>query len=250
MYDANRHLLYSLRMTTVIPAISVQGLVLAFLPAVIVIAIMFRWRSGARTAAYASVRMLIQLLLVGYVLIYIFESDQWPIITAVLVLMLTVSSWIATRTLSTRSVRAYLHALSAIAIGGISTLGLVTQFVISIEPWFSPRYVVPLAGMIFAGSMNAVSLAAERFEAERRRGSSYPDARRTALQAAMIPIINSLFAVGLVALPGMMTGQILSGVSPLIAAQYQIVVMTMLFGATGLSAAAYLMFQRNTEPSQ
>ena len=92
--------------------------------------------------------------------------------------------------------------------------------------------------------MNAVSLAAERFQAESNRGVDYEEARRTALQAALIPMINSLFAVGLVALPGMMTGQILSGVSPLIAAEYQIVVMTMLFGATGISAAIYLYLQR------
>ena len=74
--------------------------------------------------------------------------------------------------------------------------------------------------------------------------SSYREARRTALQTALIPIINSLFAVGLVALPGMMTGQILSGVSPVVAAKYQIVVMTMLFGTAGISASAYLVFQR------
>ena len=97
--------------------------------------------------------------------------------------------------------------------------------------------------MIFASSMNAVSLAAERFEAETGRDVAYRDARRTAYQAALIPIINSLFAVGLVALPGMMTGQILSGVSPLVAAKYQIVVMTMLFGAAGISAAIYLRMQ-------
>ena len=89
--------------------------------------------------------------------------------------------------------------------------------------------------------MNAVSLAAERLQSEFDRGSPYEDARRTALQAALIPIINSLFAVGLVSLPGMMTGQILSGISPLVAAKYQIVVMTMLFGASGISAALYLM---------
>jgi len=231
-------------MNSMIPAISIQGLVLAFLPAAIVIAIMLRWRSVARTAIYASVRMLVQLLLVGYVLIYIFESDQWPLIATVLIMMLTVSSWIAIRTLDHRSVLAYFQALAAITIGGVLTLGLVTQFVINVEPWFSPRYVVPLAGMIFAGSMNAVSLAAERFQAESNRGVEYEQARRTALQAALIPIINSLFAVGLVALPGMMTGQILSGVSPLIAAEYQIVVMTMLFGSTGISAAIYLYLQR------
>lgn len=205
---------------------------------------MVRWRSTAGTAIYATARMLIQLLLIGYVLIYIFETDRWALIAAVLLVMLLVSSWIATRTLQARDLRAYLQALAAIATGGILTLALVTQLVIGVDPWFSPRYLVPLAGMIFAGSMNAVSLAADRFEAERGRDISYEEARRTALQTALIPVINSLFAVGLVALPGMMTGQILSGVSPLVAAQYQIVVMTMLFGSAGISAACYLYLQR------
>lgn len=68
----------------------------------------------------------------------------------------------------------------------------------------------------------------------------YDQARRIALNAALIPITNSLFAVGLVSLPGMMTGQILSGVSPLIAARYQIMVMCMIFGAAGISAAIFL----------
>ena len=64
------------------------------------------------------------------------------------------------------------------------------------------------------------------------------------MQAALIPMTNSLFAVWLVALPGMMTGQILSGVSPVIAAKYQIVVMLMLFGVTGLSAAIFISLER------
>jgi putative ABC transport system permease protein len=232
-------------MNTVIPEITIQGLFLAFVPSAIAIGIMLHWRSIAGTAIYATARMLVQLLLIGYVLIYIFETDRWQLIAAVLVIMLTVSSWIAIRPLDHRNMRAYVHALGAITIGGVLTLGFVTQFVISVDPWFSPRYIVPLAGMIFAGSMNAVSLAAERFQAESSRGVSYLEARRIALQAALIPIINSLFAVGVVALPGMMTGQILSGVSPVIAAKYQIVVMTMLFGATGISAASYLSLQRN-----
>ena len=231
-------------MDTAILEISWQGLLIAFVPTAVVIGIMVAWRSIVGTALYASARMLVQLLLIGYVLIYIFETDSWLVIAGVLVVMLTVSSWIATRTLQERTRADYLKALAAITLGGVSTLALVTQFVIGVEPWFSPRYVVPLAGMIFAGSMNAVSLAADRYEAEMARDSSYMEARRTALQTALIPIINSLFAVGLVALPGMMTGQILSGVSPLVAAKYQIVVMTMLFGASGISAAAYLVLQR------
>ena len=94
--------------------------------------------------------------------------------------------------------------------------------------------------MIFANAMNAVSLAAERFAAERSDGTDYATARNAAFQTALIPLINSLLAVGLVSLPGMMTGQILSGVSPLLASRYQIVVMCMIFGSSGISAACYL----------
>ena len=123
-------------------------------------------------------------------------------------------------------------------------LALVTQVVIDIEPWFLPRYMVPLAGMVFSGAMNAVSLAAERLESELARSVEFTEARATALNAALIPMINSLFAVGLVSLPGMMTGQILSGVSPVVAAKYQIVVMCMFFSAAGMSSTIYLALAR------
>ena len=119
--------------------------------------------------------------------------------------------------------------------------------VLRVDPWFRPDVVIPLGGMIFSLSMNCISLAAERFEMEVEAGRSFREARPAALNAALIPHINSLFAVGVVALPGMMTGQILSGVSPLVAAQYQIVVMTMLFGASGISAACYLSLQRGRD---
>ncbi len=228
-------------MDPAVTTISLNGLILAFLPAVIVIAILYRWAAEARTAIYATLRMLVQLLLIGYVLVYIFDADQPGIIISVLIIMLVVASWISIRPIQSKQPHLYLNALVAISVGGVPTLALVSQAVIDVQPWFNPRYVVPLAGMIFAGAMNTVSLAAERFQAEIDRRTSYVEARRTALQASLIPMINSLFAVGLVSLPGMMTGQILSGVSPLIAAKYQIVVMTMLFGASGISAAVYLV---------
>jgi len=230
-------------MNTTVQAITWQGLVLAFVPAAAVIGIMFRWSAGAKSGIYATLRMLIQLLLIGYVLVYIFSADQPGIIIAVLAIMLLAASWIAIRPVQKKNARVYGNALAAISVGGLLTLVLVSQFVISVEPWFSPRYVVPLAGMIFAGAMNTVSLAAERMQAEVERETSIHEARRIALQASLIPIINSLLAVGLVALPGMMTGQILSGVSPMVAAKYQIVVMSMLFGVSGISASMYLVLQ-------
>ncbi len=223
--------------------ISYQGLALAMLPTVAVLALMVYWSADAKNATYASLRMLAQLLLIGYVLVYIFETDQPAVIIAVLVFMICVSSWIAIRHIEQDRMQALRNSLLSIAIPGAAVLALVSQLVIGIEPWFSPRYLVPLAGMIFAGAMTAVSLAAERFQSEIDHGTERLEARHVAFRAALIPMINSLFAVGLVSLPGMMTGQILSGVSPLVAAKYQIVVMSMLFGVSGLSAAIFLVLQ-------
>ncbi|WP_447969623.1 ABC transporter permease [Nitrospira sp. M1] len=231
-------------MNTSIHAVSFSGLLWAFVPAVIVIGILYRWTVDGQTAVYAVTRMLIQLLLIGYVLTYIFESEQAWVIACVLIVMLGAASWIALRPVKNKQPYLYRNALGAIAIGGVSTLALVSQMVLELQPWFFPRYVVPLAGMIFASSMNTVSLAAERFEAECEKACSYVEARNAALHSSLIPVINSLLAVGLVSLPGMMTGQILSGVSPLVATKYQIMVMCMIFGSSGISAALYLMFAK------
>ncbi len=160
--------------------------------------------------------------------------------------MLTSSSWIALRTVKIPKKEIYFQSLLAILIGGGSVLFLITQAVVNLEPWFLPSYMIPLAGMIFANSMNSISLAAERFFSETDRGLSYDQARIVALRASLIPITNSLFAVGLVSLPGMMTGQILSGISPFIAARYQIMVMCMMFGSAGISSAIFLTLLKST----
>lgn len=231
-------------MNASVQAISISSLAWVFIPVVIVIAVLMRWTSAARTAVYAVARMLIQLLLIGYVLVFIFEAKEAWVIALVLTVMLLAASVIAIRPIRSKGPAVLRNAFIAIFIGGVLTLALVTQVVIDIEPWFLPRYMVPLAGMVFASSMNAVSLAAERLESELGRSVQFSEARATALNTCLIPLINSLFAVGLVSLPGMMTGQILSGVSPLIAAKYQIVVMCMLFGASGMSASIYLSLAR------
>ncbi len=231
-------------MNSAVEAIKWQGLALAFVPTIIVLVIMWRWAAGIGTGIYATIRMLVQLLLIGYVLVFIFETGEPSVVLAVLGMMLLIASWISIRPLAHKSRRLYRNALVSISVSGVLTLALVSQAVIGIDPWFSPRYLIPLAGMIFAGGMNTISLAGERAWAEAGRGVSYLEVRRIALQAALIPMINSLFAVGLVSLPGMMTGQILSGVSPLVAAKYQIVVMSMLFGVSGISAAVFLHLER------
>ena len=217
------------------------NLLLVFIPVLVVIALLHAWSLEWKSAAYAIIRMLVQLLLIGYFLVYIFKSDDAIFIVGLLSIMVFISSWIALRTIKHKRMKIYQFSFFAILIGGGITLILVSQFVLNLNPWFTPRYLIPLAGMIFASSMNGVSLAAERLQAEMDRNVEYLKAREIALKAALIPITNSLFAVGLVSLPGMMTGQILTGIHPLIAARYQIMVMCMIFSSIGLSSALFLV---------
>ena len=223
-----------------IQVIPVINLALAFIPVIAVIVIHYIWSQGYKSSIYAVSRMLVQLLLIGYFLSYIFNSNSGLIVLTVVAVMIIIASWISLRTIRNKQLLLYPKALISLVIGGGITLVLVTQFVLNLTPWYLPSYFIPLAGMIFANAMNSVSLAADRLEAEINRNIEYEQARNIAFRASLIPITNSLFAVGLVAIPGMMTGQILSGISPLIAARYQIMVMCMVFSAAGISSACFL----------
>jgi putative ABC transport system permease protein len=224
--------------------ISLSRLTLAFVPVAIVVALMWHWSQGYGRALYAIARMLLQLTLIGYVLIYLFETDSGLLIAAVLGVMVIAASWIALNTVDIAKAPLFGAAFVAVLLGGGSTLVLITQGVLGLDPWYQPSYLIPLAGMIFSASMTNISLALERLHAELDNGVMYQRARDIAFRASMIPVINSFFAVGLISLPGMMTGQILSGVSPLVAARYQIMVMCMIFGAAGLSTICFLLLVR------
>ena len=227
-------------MENAVITLTLPQLALALVPVAITLLILFKWSLGTGTAMYALGRMLLQLLLIGYVLAWIFGAGNGWLIMLVLGVMLLAASWIALGTVREQRWLLLGMSLASITVGGGLTLALITQVVLQLDPWYLPRYMVPLAGMVFANAMTAVSLAAERLYAEIGHGLGWAEARLVAYQAAMIPVINSLFAVGLVSLPGMMTGQILSGVSPLIAARYQIMVMCMIFASAGISTAIFL----------
>jgi len=219
-------------------------LALAFIPVFIVIALFFSWTSQYKFSIYAVSRMLAQLMLIGYVLNFIFASDSSLLMLGIVLIMVTVSSSIALNHIQNKNRQHFQITFFALLIPGGLTLILVTQFVLKLDPWYQPNYFIPIAGMIFANAMTSLSLAAERFDAELSRNNNYIESRNTAFKTAMIPQNNALLAVGLVSLPGMMTGQILSGVSPLIAARYQIMVMCMIYGSAGLAAAFYLFMNK------
>ena len=224
--------------------IPLANLMLGFLPVIVLIAIMRLWGLSISNSIYANFRMLIQLLLIGYVLTFIFETDQPIIIGLVVFFMIFMSAWIAMRPLKESGIYPFIVIFLSLALSGLAVLFLISQFIVDLPRWFEPNFVVPIAGMIFANSMNTVSLAGERFFIEKDRGEDYEGSRKIALETALIPQINALFAVGLVSLPGMMTGQILSGIEPLMAARYQIMVMCMIFSTAGLSAVTYMSFKK------
>jgi putative ABC transport system permease protein len=220
--------------------ISFIDLVWIFIPIILVFGIYYKWSDDKVTIPYALTRMFLQLIAIGYLLTYIFETKNQILILIILTIMLVVASIISMRPVNDKKPILYLYSFGAIFIGGGITLLFVIGGVLDLEFWLEPMFLIPLAGMIFANSMNSVSLAAERYNVEFERDNDKTKARNIAYKASLIPTLNTLFAVGLVSIPGMMTGQILSGVSPMIAVKYQIMVMCMVLSSSGISTAIYL----------
>ncbi len=223
--------------------ISFAHLVFMLIPIGIVAYFYSKWIGDSQEIVVATVRMVLQLLLIGYLLLYIFNNKNSFVGLAIILFMVVVASFIALRNVQKRTLKHYFKILFSLLLGGSLNLLLVLYVVIDLEPLYQPRFIIPLAGMIYANAMNAVSLASERFEKEIQE-RSYQEARAVALKSSLIPQINAFLAVGLVSLPGMMTGQILSGVDPIIAVRYQIVVMAMVLGSAGMSVVTYLLLQK------
>jgi len=214
----------------------------------------------------ASLRTVIQLLLVGYILKYVFQINHSFGVLGISILMI----YIASRTGVRRSSRKYdgitsQSFLSLLFCALITTI-VVTSVIIGVEPWYKPQYFIPLLGMILGNSLTGISLCLDQFlqdldlhrdeiEMELAHGASRWEAAqrplREAIRRGMIPIINTMMVVGIVSLPGMLTGQILQGGDPFEAAKYQIVVMFMIaaastMGSMGIALLSYrILFNKN-----
>lgn len=220
--------------------LSIPSLIVAMLPLVLVGIIYIKWCLDLKKLIYITARMLTQLVLIGFFLVFIFNLGNPFAVAGVLTFMLLVASWIAVRPAKETRKKFFFSALISVAVSGVSILGLIIGGVIDLEPWHHARYVIPLAGMTFAQAMNSISLTLDRYIGETEKNVIFEKAKKVAFKTAVLPISNSFLAVGLVSLPGMMTGQILAGVSPLIAVRYQIMIMSMLFGAAGIASFLFL----------
>ena len=224
--------------------IPLLNLLYTILPLFIVGYFYSKWSGNKTEIIYATTRMVIQLLLVCYVLIYIFNDNNLYLGIFILSFMFFVSSWIALRNTQNKTLSHFYKIIASIVISNIFHIILIINFILGFDHFYEPRYVIPIAGMIIANSMNVISLAIERFEKEFSKNEDFEEDRKVSFKSAMIPQINSLFAVGLVSLPGMMTGQILSGIDPLVAVRYQIMIMSTILSSAGMSLIIYFTLSK------
>ncbi|MGD8863423.1 MAG: iron export ABC transporter permease subunit FetB, partial [Myxococcales bacterium] len=215
------------------------------------------WGLGLeREYIWATARTVVQLLLLGAVLNWVFDHASALLVLGVLLVFVGVASWTAVGRQS-RSMPGLLWnvGISLTACAAVLTV-LTSAFIIQVSPWWTPQYLIPLAGMIIANSMNTAALTIERLRSEltARRGEveellslgagarqAVDASARAALRAAWRPNLNSMLVVGLVSIPGTMTGQILTGLDPAGAARYQILVMV-LWNAGATSSSALLVW--------
>ena len=204
-----------------------------------------------RDLFFGTLRSVVQLTMLGYVLTLIFNYPSGLISVSIYCLMIVFAARIIIERIREKEVPFVLPAFFSMLISYLLITILVTGVIVGAKPWWRPDYFLPIGGMIIGNSMTALSLSLERLFSDLRNqrrqieillclGATPFEASqqilRDAIKAGMIPSINSMMGVGVVFIPGMMTGQVLAGVDPLIAVRYQIVVMLMLTASTALGS--------------
>jgi putative ABC transport system permease protein len=215
-----------------------------------------------RLLLLASVRTIVQLLLIGLVLESVFAVREWYMVLGLLLVMTIIAGVAAVSRMDRRYRGVYVDSIVAVWCSSWIVAAYALLVIMrDVQPWYHPQYAIPLAGMILGNSLNGISLGLNRLseqlatrrdqvEAMLTLGATRWEAARgiirQAIHTGMIPIINSMMVVGIVSLPGMMTGQLLSGVSPLQAVRYQIVIMFLIAAATALGTvtAVLLSYRR------
>ena len=230
------------------------ALALALVGVVIVISI----RQGLgleRDLTIGAFRSVAQLYVVGLVLAAVFAAARWYWVVLFLAAMTAVATHAAVSRLQRPLPGGFGIAALALSVSTAATLAYVIGVVVQVHPWYEPQYIIPIAGMILGNSMTSAALAGDRLQGDLRARADEVETRlalgfsgrealqplvRSALRAAMIPTVNGMMTVGLVQLPGMMTGQILAGSSPLVAIRYQMVVVFMQATATALGSLLFV----------
>ncbi|MEM8639232.1 MAG: iron export ABC transporter permease subunit FetB [Cyanobacteria bacterium P01_G01_bin.54] len=210
----------------------------------------------AKRLGIAALRMVIQLLLVGYILGWVFALDNPFWVLGLVLMMTTIAGNASVNRTRRRFPSIYWNSLVSILAASTIVTGLLVVGIIHIDPWYNPQYVIPFLGMVLGNALTGTSLALDRLMEDlvaRRsqiesllalgatRWEAANDTIKEALRTGMIPTINSMMVLGLVSLPGLMTGQILAGVAPTSAVRYQIVIYFTIAAGTALACMGIIL---------
>ncbi|MEM7061914.1 MAG: iron export ABC transporter permease subunit FetB [Cyanobacteria bacterium P01_B01_bin.77] len=219
----------------------------------------------ARRLGIAALRMVIQLLLVGYILGWVFALDNPLWVLGLVLTMSAIAGNASVNRTRRRFPSIYWNSLVSILAASAFVTGLLVEGIIHIDPWYDPQYVIPLLGMVLGNALTGTSLALDRLMEDlvsqrnqiesllalgATRWEAANDTIKEALRTGMIPTINSMMVLGLVSLPGMMTGQMLAGVEPTSAVRYQIVIYFTIAAGTALACIGIILlaFRRLFSP--
>ena len=237
---------------------------IALASALIVFVLLLSWRLRlklTKTLLIAAVRTIVQLSFIGLILAWIFAREQWYEV----LLILTVMTLIAGSAAKNRVKRSYSGLLTdtllAVGISAVLVTTIAIVLILRVQPWYTPQFVIPILGLILGNSLTAISLTSNQliesfYEQQERINmmlslSATPfeaihEQIRAAIVNGMTPTVNSMLVVGIVSLPGMMTGQILAGADPTQAVRYQIVTMFLICVSStlGCTMSALLIYRR------
>lgn len=209
-----------------------------------------------RRLLVAAGRTVVQLLLVGWVLQWVFSLSRWYLVTALGLVMALVAGAAAVRRTDRRYPGIWANAILSVWLSSWVITAAALFGIVDVEPWYRPQYSIPLLGMILGNTLTGISLGLDRLgeDLTTRRGdvegllalgaSRWEAARapvRRAVRTGMIPIVNTMMVVGIVSLPGMMTGQLLAGVDPAQAVKYQVVIMFLIASGTALGTVGVVL---------
>lgn len=200
-----------------------------------------------------TLRCFAQLMVVGYVLKAVFDANRWYWVVLAIIIMMGVGGYEAARRQDRKIPGAGWIVTGALGGATVFIMSMTVLFILKLKSWYNPQYIIPMMGMLIGNSMTGAALAINRLRAEIGQNKDMIEAKlslgatakeaaaphlRSAIRSAMIPSINYLMVVGLVSLPGMMTGQIIAGADPADSVRYQVVIMYMISAAVAITVFA------------
>lgn len=243
--------------------LSVLQLAIAYI-FILLLLIIFKTRGIKREKQIliASVRMTVQLTIMGYVLMFVFDNASWWLTGIMIAIMIAFAIYNAIKRVKNTMSKELQQVMAAsMILGALSTAAFFIIVVLEVRPWFNPQYFIPISGMIVGNCMTGIALGANKLcsDMDQKRvmvenslmlGATPADATREivndSFDSAILPTMNNMLTMGIVSLPGMMTGQILSGTFPLTAIKYQIGIMLAILGATALTTILFVMLGYKT----